>query len=420
MSRRLVLAIVSAILLVTPLSGVAQAQPAPSAPAADSVFQAQGDVIPDQYIVVLKPGANPRVQEDDAERRLGTLTLFTYDRAIRGFAFRGTPQMAQALARHPLVESVVQDRLIQAIDVLPTGVDRIDAEVATGTGFAPAAGFGFGVAVLDTGIDLDHPDLNVAPQRKHCTETSADDGNGHGTHVAGTIGAKNGNGATTVVGVAEGVTLYAVKVLNSRGSGSWASVICGIDWVTANAAALNIKVANMSLGGSGSDAPSNADCTNATGDALHTAICRSVQAGVTYVVAAGNSGADLVSAVPATYSEVITVTALADYNGAPGGGGAATCSNYGPDDTFASFSNYATLAADLAHTVAAPGACIRSTYKNGGYATLSGTSMASPAVAGTAALFIAQHPGTTPAQVARGRQGIEDWHIGFNLTRKFY
>ena len=201
--------------------------------------------------------------------------------------------------------------------------------------------------------------------------------------MAGTIGAiTNPSG---VVGVAPGIPIYSVRVLNNQGSGSFSSIICGIDWVTANAASLNIKVANMSLGGSGSD---DGNCGNSNADAMHKAICKSVAAGVTYVVAAGNSNVNFSGFVPAAYNEVLTVTAAADYNGQPGGGAAATC-RAGIDDTAADFSNFTSPGSlDEGHTIAAPGVCIYSTWKGGGYNTISGTSMASPHVAGTAALCI--------------------------------
>lgn len=246
--------------------------------------------------------------------------------------------------------------------------------------------------MIDTGISTTHPDLNVLGGVNCSSGKSFEDGNGHGTHVAGTIAAKDdGQG---VVGVAPGAPLYAVRVLNNAGSGSFADVICGIDWVTANAASKGIKVANMSLGGSGSDG----SCSS---DALHLAICNSVNAQVTYVVAAGNSNADFAGFVPAAYDQVLTVTAAADFNGQPGGGAAATC-RADVDDTAADLSNFTTAgSADSTHTIAGPGVCILSTWKRGGYNTISGTSMATPHVTGTASLCLAGScAGMTPAQVA--------------------
>jgi hypothetical protein len=179
-------------------------------------------------------------------------------------------------------------------------------------------------------------------------------------------------------------------------------VICGIDWVTANAATLNIRVANMSLGGGGSN---DNNCGNSNADALHQAICRSVSAGVTYAVAAGNNAVALSGQVPAAYPEVLAVTAMTDSDGLPGAlGGAPTCRTGESDDRYASFSNFAT-GSDTSHTVAGPGTCIYSTYMNGGYTTMSGTSMASPLVAGAIALCIGSGitpgpcAGQTPAQI---------------------
>jgi len=263
--------------------------------------------------------------------------------------------------------------------VIPTGVDRIDADLNT---VAKIDGtderVDVDIAIIDTGIDLKHPDLNVVGGKNCSSGKSYDDGNGHGTHVAGIAAALDNS--IGVVGVAPGARLWAVRVLNNAGSGTISSVICGVDWVTANAAI--IEVANMSLGGSGSD----------TDSALRRAINNSVAAGVTYVVAAGNSSADAANYVPAAYDAVITVSALADSDGKSGGLGPAT--SYGADDTFATFSNYG---ADV--DIAAPGVSIYSTYKGGSYATMSGTSMASPHVAGAAALYKAINPAASPADV---------------------
>ena len=255
--------------------------------------------------------------------------------------------------------------------------------------------------MIDTGVDLDHPDLNVnRAKAKNCAlALSADDDNGHGSHVSGTIGALD-NGAG-VVGMAPGARIWPVKVLNAAGVGFTSDIVCGIDYVTANAA--SIEVANMSLGGDGSD---DGNCGRTDGDAEHQAICRSVAAGVTYVVAAGNDSADAATSAPAAYDEVITVSALSDFNGLPGGGAPSTC-RADVDDTFADYSNHG---ADV--DMIAPGTCILSTWMNGGYDTISGTSMASPHVAGGAALYKATHPTATPAQVRSALQsaGTLDWN----------
>jgi subtilisin family serine protease len=171
-----------------------------------------------------------------------------------------------------------------------------------------------------------------------------------------------------VVGVAPGARLWAVKVLNDSGSGYISEIVAGIDWVTARAS--TIEVANMSLG---------CQCSS---QALNDALTRSTNAGVVYVVAAGNSARDAATFSPANHPQVITVSAVADFNGTAGGGAGATC-RADVDDTFADFSNFGS-AVDLA----APGVCITSTWTGGGYATISGTSMATPHGSGAAALYI--------------------------------
>jgi subtilisin len=341
---------------------------------------AAAGTIPGQYIVVLRAGADSDAVARTHARSANAEVFQVYRRALNGYAARLSASGLRAVRSDPRVLLVSQDRAVHALaQSMPTGVERIDGEASSARAGDGAGSVGAAVAVLDTGIDTTHPDLNVVGGKNCSTGKSYTDGNGHGTHVAGTIGAKDD--ANGVVGVVPGARLYAVRVLNNAGSGSWSSIVCGIDWVTANAAATGIKVANMSLGGSGSDGGCSAD-------ALHRAICNSTAAGVTYVVAAGNSGADLKGFVPAAFDEVLSVTAVADFDGAPGGLGAPTCRD-DVDETAADFSNYATTAADRAHTIAAPGACILSTWKSGGYNTISGTSMASPHMAGTAALCIA-------------------------------
>ena len=356
---------------------------------------ASGGKIPGQYIVVLEDNVNAGVVAAEHARYLNAEVISRYDHALKGYAARLTAAGLAAVRSDERVLFVAQDRTVSAAaQSLPTGVDRIDGDRSSMLAGDGSGSVNAPVAVLDTGIDPKHPDLNVAGGTNCSIGRSYDDGNGHGTHVAGTIGAKDDG--TGVVGIVPGTPLYAVRVLNNAGSGSWSSVVCGIDWVSKNAAALGIKVANMSLGGSGAD---DQNCGNSNGDALHRAICNSVVKGVTYVVAAGNSGADLKGFVPAAYDEVLSVAAVADFNGLPGGGAAATCRS-DVDETSADFSNYATVSADQSHTIAAPGVCINSTWKGGGYNTISGTSMASPHMAGTAALCIARGSCTGgPAQL---------------------
>jgi len=348
--------------------------------------QPEAEFIPNQYIVVLKDEVASPAEFSAAVARLGGVTIqHVYGSALKGFAATIPPDRLEALRRDPQVDFISPDRRVYAFaQTLPTGVNRINAERPFAGSYNRGAGIN--VAVLDTGVDLTHPDLNIHPTlRKNCVGTAApNDGNGHGTHVAGIIAAKdNGSG---VVGVASSAMIVPVKVLGNDGTGTWSQVICGVDYVTANAS--RIKVANMSLGGGGMDSPSDSACNNAIGDALHKAICRSVKAGVTYVVAAGNAGTDLRNSVPAAYDEVITATALADSDGRACGNGPIT--GYGSDDTFASFSNYATLSTDKSRLLGAPGVNIYSTFRGGGYMSLSGTSMASPHVAGTAALYLAE------------------------------
>jgi subtilisin family serine protease len=353
------------------------------------------------YIVVFKDSVrSPSAVASEQARSRGLAVGYVYRHALKGYSAVMTAADAQALRADARVASVTPDRPVHVDQqVLPTGIDRVDGELSSTVSGNGAGSVNVDVAVIDTGIDLTHPDLNVAGGVNCSTGRSFNDGNGHGSHVAGIIGARDND--IGVVGVAPGARLWAVRVLNPSGSGSWASVICGVDWVTANSGM--IEVANMSLGGTGTE-PAGSGCT--TGDPLHDAICRSVAAGVTYTVAAGNSADNAANHVPAAYDEVITVSALADFDGQPGGLAAPTCRT-DRDDTLADFSNFG---ADV--DLIAPGVCILSTYKRGGSATLSGTSMASPHAGGAAALYKSTNPGATPAQVKTALQnaGNLNWN----------
>ena len=327
-----------------------------------------GREVPGRYIVLLKEG----VDADTVARRHGLVVEHRYEHVVRGFAAGGGLGKFQALKEDSDIALVEPDRIVEAFaQTLPTGVSRIDADLSPTAKINGAdERVDSDIAIIDTGIQGNHPDLYVVGGY-NCTSRNTgkwSDGNGHGTHVAGTAAAKdNGNG---VVGVAPGARLWAVRVLNNKGSGFLSWVICGIDWVTKNAG--TIDVANMSLGG------------EFVSTALNDALAKSVAAGVTYAVAAGNSNKDAASFSPANHPDVLAVSALADSDGRCGSLGSVT--SYGPDDTRATFSNFGSVV-----DIAAPGVSILSTYKGSSYAKLSGTSMASPHVAGSAALYVASH-----------------------------
>ena len=367
--------------------------------------------IPEQYIVVLHDFADSRAQAMAAAQAHHVRVLHIYEHAFKGFAFRGNAAAAQALSRNPLVEFVAEDQVVQMVaQTLPTGINRIDADlnpISNIDGIDDRVSVN--IAIIDTGIDPAHPDLNVVGGTNCIGGTSFVDDNGHGSHVAGTAAAIDND--TGVVGVSPGANLYAVKVLNAGGSGSFSSVACGIDFVTATRKDRDpnndIGVANMSLTGVGTD---DGNCGKSNQDVMHKAVCGSVAKGVVHVVAAGNNASDASGYAPAAYSEVITVSAIADLDGKPGRTKGKRI--IGPD-LFAGFSNFGPPV-----DIGAPGVSIYSTYKDGSYATLSGTSMASPHVAGAVALYVFQNGLAQDAiGVAAIRQSITTPGTGFSVAQ---
>jgi subtilisin len=368
-----------------------------------------------RYIVVTRSGASVTTVRDRHARRDGIKADQTFRKAIRGFSGRFTQDQVRALRADPDVATIVPDEVIQMTQLIPTGVSRIGGRVA------PLARIDevdervdADVAVVDTGIDPDHRDLNVAGGY-NCTTASRTnwrDWNNHGTHVAGTIGAIDNSGG--VVGVAPGVRLWSVRILNYDGYGYLSWYVCGLDWIAGQRDPLDpsrplIESVNMSVAKWGTD---DTHCGTVNHDVLHQAVCRVTAAGVTVVAAAANDSGSAAKRVPASYNEVVTVSALADTDGKPGGTGGHKCWSWGSydvDDTFANFSNYG-YDVDLI----APGKCIWSTLPGNRYGYMSGTSMATPHVTAAAAMYKATRPWATPSQVKAGLQAIGNlgWKTG--------
>jgi len=361
---------ISMVLLAAPgffsLGALAQGPPGGELPAA-TVSPELEELARNSFIFLFKdsvPREAVRGHAQDLAARHGGQVNHVYETALHGFAATIPPQAAARLASDPRIASYEPDGIALAIgrpdaagnpsDVITAaqttdwGITRVCAPSTTG--LCPAPGAGRTAWVIDTGVDLDHPDLNVDVGRSRSfvrRRNTPNDGHGHGTHVAGIIAAKN-NGSHTV-GVAAGAAVVAVRVLDNGGSGLWSWVIAGVDYVANNAASTDL--ANMSLGGSFNGSVNTA-VTHAS------AICP-------FAVAAGNESDDAANHSPASAStsntdRVYTVSAI-DYT-----------------DTFAWFSNWGTPPVDFA----APGVGILSLWKGGGTKTLSGTSMAAPHVAG--------------------------------------
>jgi subtilisin family serine protease len=334
-----------------------------------------------EFIVTLKDGIDATAFARAADARSGVEVLRVYTVALGAVHARLTPSAKAQLALDPGVWFISPNRTFKAsAQLVPSGVDRIEGDLSTV--YATGASVTTPVAVLDTGVTPD-PDLNVQAIGQNCVGGIGwSDLNGHGTHIAGIIGARNNSDG--VVGVAPGAPIYPVQVLNRSANGSDASILCGIEWVATVGKALGVRVVNLSAGTFGTD-DGNCGLTNA--DPIHLAVCHATAGGALFVVAAGNSGGAIVNTIPANYDEVLTATWMTDYNGTPAKGAPPAGCDLGPDDRASANSSWA-YDDDKNHILAAPGSCITSTSNTGGTVVMSGSSMAAPHVAGTVALCL--------------------------------
>jgi subtilisin family serine protease len=325
------------------------------------------------YIVVLKDAVDPSAVANIHSNKYGAKVDAVWGNAVHGYAAVIPNDRVAELRADANVKYVVADGEASiSAQTIPYGIDLINADSSS-----TLAGNGSGtvsnvnVYVIDTGVDGSHPDLNVVQAVSFARGGSkTGDCNGHGTHVAGTIAAKDDTQG--VVGVAPGAPIHAVKVLNCQGSGQWSWIISGINWVTANHGANS--VANMSLGGSANQA-------------VDDAVRNSAASGIFYGLAAGNDGADACTHSPARA-------------GAGTSNGVATTAAIDSASQEASWSNYGSCV-----DIWAPGVNVFSTWTGGGYNTISGTSMASPHVTGGGALYLSTHSGASPTAVESALKG---------------
>ncbi len=363
-----------------------------------------------------------------AVRSMGVRPKHVFQHGIGGFSAKLTAAQVQRLRDDPSVAAVdidapvsiagdrVEGNVVSVASVspqqVPTGVRRIYADRQPLAHIGSGANTEVDIAVIDTGIAA-HPDLRIAGG-VNCTGvggSSYSDVYGHGTHVAGIIGARdNGIG---IVGVVPGARLWAIKSMGNDGHGKESDILCGLDWMIGqqqSADGPRFLAANMSI--AGPLVYPNRPCGTGTGDAYHQLVCAALDSGIVVAVAAANDHR-VVNQRPAIYDEPITVGALADFDGKPGGRGKqkSICPWYSvdQDDTYANFSDWGS-----AVDILAPGKCILSTYTRGRYAWMSGTSMATPHVAGAAALYRLRYPNAKPQQVIQALvyAGTRDWRTG--------
>lgn len=317
------------------------------------------------YIVVLKPGVDADSAASSHAARYGVGVNVVYRHALRGYAAVIPNDRVAAVRLDDRVAYLEPDGVATTMaQALPWGIDRIDADISSTRAGDGAGSVGnVNVYVIDTGVDAAHADLNVVGHVNFASGPNTDC-NGHGSHVAGTVAARDN--ASHVVGVAPGAPITGVKVLGCGGSGQWSWIIAGIDWVTANAR--RPAIANMSLGGGANNA-------------VDQAVRNSAASGVFYSVAAGNSGANACNYSPARA-------------GAGTNNGIMTVAATDTGDNEASWSNYGSCV-----DVWGPGVGILSTWKGGGTKTISGTSMASPHAGGTGALYLSSHGSASSSSV---------------------